>query len=77
MMSTVAIRNTKQVVPQLREPLFGDPDWVCPYSHTPNAETLAAIQETEDIIAGKIPAKSYKTVEELFAALESDDEDEN
>ncbi len=40
-----------------------------------NAETLAAIQEARDIIAGKVPAKSYNTVAELMEDLNSDDED--
>lgn len=40
-----------------------------------NAETIAAIQEARDIIAGKIPAKSYNNIEELMEDLNSDDED--
>ncbi|WP_347490613.1 type II toxin-antitoxin system RelB/DinJ family antitoxin [Desulfoscipio sp. XC116] len=40
-----------------------------------NAETLAAIQEARDIIAGKVPAKSYNSVAELMEDLNSDDED--
>ena len=37
---------------------------------TPNEETLAAMKEIDDIISGKIPAKKYNTVEELFEDLE-------
>jgi hypothetical protein len=31
-------------------------DSECPLDHTPNAETIAAMQEVQDIIDGKIPA---------------------
>ena len=41
-----------------------------------NAETEAAIQEARDIMSGKIEAKSYTTLEEFYADLENDDEDE-
>lgn len=37
----------------------------------PNAETLAAIKEMDDMISGKIPAKRYASAEELFKDLES------
>ena len=37
----------------------------------PNAETIAAIKEVDDMISGKIPAKRYSSVEELFEELES------
>ena len=37
----------------------------------PNAETVAAIKEMDDMISGKIPAKRYSSVEELFEELES------
>lgn len=42
-----------------------------------NAETLAAIQEARDIIAGKVPAKSYNTVAELMEDLNSEDDKHN
>ena len=32
-----------------------------------NRETLEAMRETMDIEAGKIPARRYRTVEELFS----------
>lgn len=35
----------------------------------PNERTLAAMQETEDIISGKIQTKRYTSVEELFKEL--------
>lgn len=35
----------------------------------PNEKTLAAMQETEDIISGKIQTKRYTSVEELFREL--------
>ena len=34
-----------------------------------NAETEAAIQETKDILAGKIKAKSYANVKEMIEAV--------
>ena len=37
----------------------------------PNAETLAAMQEVDDMINGKIPAKKYTSTDELFKDLES------
>lgn len=37
----------------------------------PNEKTLSAIQETEDILSGKIKVKSYSSVEELFEDLEA------
>ena len=35
----------------------------------PNGETLKAMQETEDILSGKIERKGYKSAEELFDDL--------
>ena len=35
----------------------------------PNKETLKAMQETEDILSGKIERKEYKSAEELFDDL--------
>ena len=35
----------------------------------PNGETLKAMQETEDILSGKIERKGYKSAEELFEDL--------
>ena len=37
----------------------------------PNAETLAAMKEVDDMINGKIPAKKYTSTDELFEDLES------
>lgn len=36
----------------------------------PNAETLAAIKEMDDMISGKIPAKKYSSTKELFEDLD-------
>jgi len=36
---------------------------------TPNKETLKAMQETEDILSGKIERKGYNSAEELFEDL--------
>jgi len=48
------------------------------HSHIPNAETLEAMDETEqilsDIRAGK--RKPFSSIEELIADLNSDDEDD-
>jgi len=38
----------------------------------PNLETLAAIQEAEDIISGKVQAKTYQSVNELFDEIEAE-----
>ena len=37
----------------------------------PNAETLAAMKEVDDMINGKISAKKYTSIDELFKDLES------
>jgi hypothetical protein len=42
----------------------------CPMDHTPNAETIAAMQEVQDMIDGKIPSKGM-TVEEFLKDLHS------
>lgn len=42
----------------------------------PNAETIAAMQECEDIISGKIPAKRYSTARELIDDIMSEESDE-
>lgn len=39
----------------------------------PNAQTLKAIQEVEDIVAGKIKTKTYDTVEEAFKDVLGDE----
>ena len=39
-----------------------------------NAETEAAIQEANDIIAGKIKVKGYSSIEEMNADIDSDDD---
>ncbi|MDR0302745.1 MAG: hypothetical protein LBI04_10600 [Treponema sp.] len=38
-----------------------------------NAETLAVMQEVEDMISGKIPTKWYNSLEEMLVDLDSDD----
>ena len=37
----------------------------------PNAETVAAIKEMDDMLSGKISAKRYSSTKELFEDLES------
>ena len=47
----------------------------CPlYAENPpfNAVTLAAMQETEDMISGKIPSTWYNSPEELIDALKNE-----
>ena len=41
----------------------------------PNAETIAAMKEVDDMLAGKIPntLKSFNSLEEMLADLDSDD----
>lgn len=36
----------------------------------PNAETVAAIKEMDDMVSGKISAKKYTSIDELFEDLE-------
>ena len=38
-----------------------------------NEETLAAMQEAQDIASGKIKAKSYHSVKEMLAELDAED----
>ena len=38
-----------------------------------NEETLSAMQEAQDIASGKIITKSYSSVKEMVAELDSDD----
>lgn len=37
----------------------------------PNAETVAAIKEMDDMISGKVPAKKYSSTDELFKDLDA------
>lgn len=37
----------------------------------PNAETVAAMKEMDDMLSGKIPAKRYSSTKELFEDLEA------
>lgn len=45
------------------------------HSAKPNAETASAMKEALDISAGRVPAKSYGTVDELLKDLMSDADD--
>jgi hypothetical protein len=40
-----------------------------------NAETEAAMQEARDIMSGKIQAKCYQSIREMFADLDADCDD--
>jgi hypothetical protein len=46
---------------------------LCAKSHTPNAETAAAIREGRAMIRGEIPSKLYNSLEEMLVDLDSDD----
>lgn len=37
----------------------------------PNAETVAAIKEMDDMVSGKISTKKYASIDELFEDLEA------
>lgn len=41
---------------------------------SPNAATLAAMRETEDILAGRVQTPAYHSARELFDALDEGDE---
>ena len=41
----------------------------------PNAATLAAMRETEDILAGRIKTRRYASAQELFDELDAEDDD--
>ena len=43
---------------------------------TPNAETIAAMKEADDIISGKIKAKSYTSAREMIDDILSEADDE-
>ena len=47
----------------------------CPIcaNSTPNAETIAAIQEGRAMMRGEIPAKWYNSLEEMLVDLDTDD----
>lgn len=42
----------------------------------PNAETLAAMRETEAILSGAQPAKRYSSAAEMFSDLDTEDDTE-
>lgn len=42
----------------------------------PNAETLLAMRETEDILAGRVQAKRYASAQALFDDLDAEDDGE-
>ena len=48
-----------------RDPKTGEPLY--------NAETVAGMQEVEDMITGKVPTKWYNSLEEMLVDLDSDD----
>jgi hypothetical protein len=46
-------------------------DDICPLDHTPNAVTIAALQEGDAMLKGEIPANRYHSLEEMFNALDN------
>jgi hypothetical protein len=46
-------------------------DGECPLDHTPNAVTLAAIEEGRAMMRGEIPANRFNSLEEMLKALHS------
>jgi hypothetical protein len=67
------------VAPQAKEPLgMSESEWAehkadCPlYAESPpfNDETLAALAEGDAMTRGEIPANRFRTLEELFDALD-------
>ena len=61
------IENECPLCAKLRDPITGEPLY--------NAETIAAIEEVDAMLAGKIPntLKSFNSLEEMLADLDSDD----
>jgi hypothetical protein len=41
----------------------------CPMDHSPNAETIAAMQEVQDMIDGKAPRTVYHSLDDMLEAL--------
>ena len=58
----VGLSKTFDSIDELTEDLEND-------EKTPNKETLKAMQETDDVLSGKIERKGYKSAEELFEDL--------
>ncbi|GHV93535.1 hypothetical protein AGMMS50268_40380 [Spirochaetia bacterium] len=50
-------------------------EYVCPEcgktAHTPNAVTIAALEEGDAMMRGEIPANRFHSIEELLADLDS------
>ena len=42
-----------------------------------NAETEAAIRESRDIMSGRVQAKSYASLKEFYADIDTEDEDDD
>jgi hypothetical protein len=51
-----------------RDPVTGNPRY--------NAETIAGMQEVEDMVSRKIPAKWYKSFDEMWEDLIKEDADD-
>jgi hypothetical protein len=51
-------------------------EYVCPHcgkkEHTPNAVTIAAIEETRAMMRGEIPSKRYHSLDEALADLKNE-----
>jgi len=57
------------------------PEGVCPicaaHDYMPNAETIAAIEEGRAMMRGEIPAKWYKSLDEMWEDLIKDEEEDS
>lgn len=42
----------------------------------PNAATMAAMRETEDILSGRVQARRYASAGELFDELDAEEDDQ-
>jgi antitoxin component of RelBE/YafQ-DinJ toxin-antitoxin module len=53
-------------------------EYGCPLDHTPNAETIKALEETDEALrtGDRSQFKSFDTVDELFEELMKDDEED-
>ncbi|MDR1250510.1 MAG: DUF2281 domain-containing protein [Treponema sp.] len=57
-------KRSKETIPGI------DSAW--PLSHTPNAVTIAAMQEGDAMLRGEIPANRYHSLDEMLEALHPD-----
>ena len=69
-------KTPEQAVKELFERAAVDEEPV--YTHLPlTSDTLSAMQECEDVLSGKIPAKRYTDVHQMFEELMSEAQEED